>query len=139
MWFTTLLGFLDLRPTKDFLFLSILNDEADQCPELETLAAVHRVAGRLILVGDHKQLCCLSQSKVAAEAGLEMSSFERFFEDVPGRPAVTLVEPHRMRPRLCEWISKRFYKSVLYCSSTAASQDCPWSQLPHNRNLRDTK
>ena len=31
-----------------------------------------------------------------------------------------------MRPRLCEWISKRFYKSVLYCSRTAVSQDCQW-------------
>ena len=126
MWFATLLGFWDVRPPKDFLCLSILNDEADQCPELETLAAVHRVAGCLILVRDHKQLCCLPQSKVAAEAGLETSSFERFFEDVPGCPAVTLVEQYRMRPRLCEWISKRSYKSVLYCSRTAASQDRPW-------------
>ncbi len=31
-----------------------------------------------------------------------------------------------MRPPLCEWISRRFYKGVLYCSRTAASQDCPW-------------
>ena len=120
MHFVTLAS-LDLRLPEDFRYASILNDEAAQCPELETLAAVIRVAGRLFLIGDHKQLCCLPQSKVAAEAGLEMSLSERFFEDVPGCPAVTLAEQYRMRPRLCEWISKRFYKSVLYCSRTAAS------------------
>ena len=53
------LASLDLRLPKDFLHPSIPNDEAGQCSELETLAAVHRVAGCLILVGDHKQLCCL--------------------------------------------------------------------------------
>ena len=107
------LASLDLRLPKDVLYPSILNDEAAQCPELETFAAVHRIARCLILVGDLKQLCCLPQSKVAAEVGLEMSLFERFFEDVPGCPAVTLVEPHRTRPRFCEWISKRSYTSVL--------------------------
>ena len=119
------LASLDLRLPKDVLHPSILNDEAAQCPELETFAAVHRIAGYFIFVGDLKQLCCLPQSRVAGEAGLEMSSFERFFEDVPSRPAVMLVEPRRMRKRLCEWISKRFYKSLLYWSSTAASQDRP--------------
>ena len=119
------LASLDLRLKKDFRYVSVLNDEAAQCPEVETLAAVLRVAGRLFLVGDHKQLCCLPKSKVAAEAGLEMSLFERLFEDLAGCPAVTLAQQYRMRSPLCEWISRRFYKDVLYCSPSAMSQACP--------------
>ncbi len=69
------LASLDLRLPKDALYSSILNDEVAQWSELETLAAVYRVAGCLFLVGDHKQLCCLPQSKVAADAGHEMSLF----------------------------------------------------------------
>ena len=40
------LASLDLRVPEDFLYASILNDEAAQCPELETLVAVHMVARR---------------------------------------------------------------------------------------------
>ena len=69
----------------------MLNDEAAQCSELETLAAVHRVVGRLILAGHHKQLCCLPQNKGVAEASLEMRLFECFVEDVPGCPRSTLI------------------------------------------------
>ena len=40
------LASLDLRLPKDFRHPFILNDEAAQCPELETLVAVHMVARR---------------------------------------------------------------------------------------------
>ena len=110
--FTTL-GSIALRIPKELRYPVVMVDEAAQCMEPAMCPAMMKVGEKFVLVGDHKQLSATVESQAARAHGLEMSVFERLFDDYPTTGKVTLEEQYRMVPEICCLISDRFYQGVL--------------------------
>ena len=71
-------------------------DECGMCIEPETLLPMI-LAKKIILVGDHKQLQPVVLNKTAKSLGLQISLFQRLFEDEKmSRYCITLTEQYRM-------------------------------------------
>uniref|UniRef100_A0A1I8HZU7 RNB domain-containing protein n=1 Tax=Macrostomum lignano TaxID=282301 RepID=A0A1I8HZU7_9PLAT len=83
-------------------FVQIIIDEAGMCTQPELLVPIY--AERVVLIGDHKQLAPIIQSKTAAELGLSKTFLEMHCLD-----SVMLNQQYRMHPSLADFPSKRFY------------------------------
>lgn len=62
---------------RGFTFPLLVLDEGSQASEPEALIPLCKAVGQAILVGDHKQLPPVVQSRKAEERGLGLSLFER--------------------------------------------------------------
>lgn len=110
----------------DFLFETVVVDEAARANPLDLLVPMARARRRIVLVGDHRQLPHMlepdveRQLKTSGEETrdiLSKSLFERLFKharqlEQQGDPkrAVTLNAQYRMHPVLGEFISQAFYE-----------------------------
>lgn len=92
-------------------FDALIIDEAAQAVELSTLVPLRERVGRVVLVGDPKQLPATVKSVVAAKARYDRSLFERIAESGVA-PSMLRVQ-YRMHPFLREFPSKRFYGGML--------------------------
>lgn len=88
----------------------VLMDEASQATEPQALVALGRLSddGRLVLIGDEKQLPPVCASEEAKSGGLGESVFERLLRRPSLAPAMLLVQ-YRMHPLLRQWPSDAFY------------------------------
>lgn len=98
----------------------VILDEAAQCVEPESLCpmALARNAKHIIMFGDHCQLRPTIQSAVAAEAGMEISLFERLAcrdkEPSSAGPLITLLkEQYRMHPSISHFPCAHFYRGLV--------------------------
>ena len=110
----------------------VLMDDAAQSLEAMSIVPVSvlKSDGRLILVGDHRQLPSYSDCKFATNAGLLISLFERLSMRC-GLEPVVLVEQYRMQSNICWFPNLCFYGEELCChSSTKELRICgtfPWN------------
>ena len=81
---------------KGHRFLQVLVDESTQSVEPSTLIPLMHGCGRLVLVGDHRQLPPTVISEEARRQGLETSLFARLARHI--KPQM-LTEQRRMHPR----------------------------------------
>eukprot|EP00929_Paragymnodinium_shiwhaense_P101782 TRINITY_DN64969_c0_g1_i1.p1 TRINITY_DN64969_c0_g1~~TRINITY_DN64969_c0_g1_i1.p1 ORF type:complete len:1171 (-),score=202.59 TRINITY_DN64969_c0_g1_i1:154-3666(-) len=94
----------------------VVLDEAGQAPEPEALCplALPKKARQAILFGDHKQLRPILRSKLAEEAGLGISLFERLalkcYASEEQAPVYMLAEQYRMHPGISRFPNDQFYK-----------------------------
>ncbi|CAE7398840.1 Helz2 [Symbiodinium sp. CCMP2592] len=95
----------------------VVMDEAGQAPEPEALCllTLARYAQHAVLFGDHKQLRPILRSKVAEQAGMGMSLFERLAtrcrnddSDICS-PVSLLAEQYRMHPSISRFPRRHFY------------------------------
>jgi len=111
----------------DVEFENVIVDEAARANPLDLLIPMSLAAGRIILVGDHRQLPHLLEPEVERELELSVreetrdqirkSLFERLFLHVKHLEAqdgikrwVTLDTQYRMHPVLGSFVSDAFYK-----------------------------
>ncbi|CAD8124849.1 unnamed protein product [Paramecium sonneborni] len=124
---TTCIGSADKR-LKDMRFLYVLIDEATQAIEPECLLPMLKGAKHVILVGDHRQLGPVVQSREAASVGLDRSLFERLVQ--LGIRPVRLQVQYRMHPELTVFPSNTFYEGTLQNGVTISdrthSGSFPW-------------
>ncbi|KII69346.1 Regulator of nonsense transcripts 1 [Thelohanellus kitauei] len=106
----------------DFVIL----DESTQATEPESLIPISLCKGRLIMVGDHRQLGPVVISQSASKAGLSLSLFERFIQIgiVPYR----LNKQYRMHPALSEFSSLAFYEGSV--KNGVTSEERTYEYLP---------
>ncbi|CAD8211161.1 unnamed protein product [Paramecium octaurelia] len=124
---TTCIGSADKR-LKDMRFPFVLIDEATQAIEPECLLPMIKGAQHVILVGDHRQLGPVVQSREAASVGLDRSLFERLVQ--LGIRPVRLQVQYRMHPELTVFPSNTFYEGTLQNGVTISdrthSGNFPW-------------
>jgi superfamily I DNA and/or RNA helicase len=86
--------------------------------------------GRIILVGDTRQLPPTVLSKAAEGARLAQSLFERL--ERCGWPVVMLREQYRMHPAISQWPGRWFYDGMLTDGAgiTAATRGAPFHREP---------
>lgn len=106
----------------------VVLDEAGQAPEPEALCplAVARHAKQAILFGDHKQLRPILRSRIAEDAGLGVSLFERLATwDWGGdgeAPVSLLAQQYRMHPAISCFPCVRFYDGKILDDSSVLSR-----------------
>lgn len=136
--FVGTLGSVTADEIRGLTFAYTLVDEAGQATEPATLQALRHLApgyrGRLLLVGDHKQLPPVVPENSAVEpvpevlraAGLRagetmrISLFERLARRYPG-VLVSLREQYRMNAPICRLVSDTFYEGQLQPGSPAVA------------------
>ena len=125
----------------------VVMDEAGQAPEPEALCllTLAKYAQHAVLFGDHKQLRPILRSKVAEQAGMGISLFERlavsWAHDGKSSPISLLAQQYRMHPAISRFSREHFYggrvkdhPSVLERISCVLShQGGAWHFLPKNR------
>eukprot|EP01017_Pseudomicrothorax_dubius_P005941 TRINITY_DN11613_c0_g3_i2.p1 TRINITY_DN11613_c0_g3~~TRINITY_DN11613_c0_g3_i2.p1 ORF type:complete len:586 (-),score=100.53 TRINITY_DN11613_c0_g3_i2:114-1871(-) len=89
----------------------VLVDEATMATEPQSLIPILKGKGKLILVGDHKQLGPVVKSKSAKDAHFDRSSFERLLEI--GIPSLLLDVQYRMHPDISTFPSFTFYSGKI--------------------------
>lgn len=94
-----------------FAFDAVVVDEAAQATEPSSLIPLKYNPRSVILVGDPAQLPATVFSKVAKQAGLGRSLFERLQQG--GYPVSMLETQYRMHPHIAEYPSRAFYDSKL--------------------------
>ncbi|KAI1436113.1 P-loop containing nucleoside triphosphate hydrolase protein [Xylaria sp. CBS 124048] len=109
----------------------VIVEEAGEILESHILAAMGPSTKHLVQIGDHKQLRPKAKNyKLTVEAGhgydLNRSLFERLIRQ--GRPSVTLLNQHRMRPEISALI-KHNYPALQDAQSTL--------NRPHLRGVQD--
>jgi regulator of nonsense transcripts 1 len=113
-----------------FIFRQVLIDEATQACEPEAIIPMVNGAKQLVLVGDHLQLGPRVMNKIAANAGLKQSIFERLI--FTGIKPYRLTVQFRMHPFLSEFPSNTFYEGSLQngvkLSDKIRYNDFPWPQ-----------
>lgn len=92
----------------------VVMDEAGQAPEPEALCllTLAKFAQHAVLFGDHKQLRPILKSKVAEQAGMGISLFERLavsFQDGISSPVSLLAQQYRMHPSISQFSREHFY------------------------------
>ena len=92
-------------------FQSCIIDECGQSVEQETIIPITLTFGRVVLVGDHKQLSPTVLSKEAIEYEMNVSLFERLINI--GIPFVQLNVQYRMHPAISQFPSKKFYDGMI--------------------------
>ena len=92
-------------------FQSCIIDECGQSVEPETMIPITLTFGRVVLVGDHKQLSPTVLSKEAMNCGMGVSLFERLIDI--GISFVQLNVQYRMHPAISQFPSKEFYNGMI--------------------------
>lgn len=96
-------------------FTAVICDEAAQALEPATLIPLPLLrpdSGRVILVGDEKQLPATVLSRTAQKRGLGRSLFERLAA-LPSMKPRMLEEQYRMHPEIASFPSYKFYEGRL--------------------------
>jgi len=87
----------------------LIVDEAAMIKEPEVLVPIILCRpNKIVLIGDHKQLRCITKCAQAAEFGFDRSLFERYHKNL-----TMLEEQYRMHPSICKFSSSIFYKKKL--------------------------
>ncbi|RYP33869.1 hypothetical protein DL768_011074 [Monosporascus sp. mg162] len=98
----------------------VLVEEAGEILESHILTALGSDSKQLILIGDHKQLRPKVNFALSVEKGdgydLNRSLFERLV--VRGYPHHTLLQQHRMRPELADFVRELTYPNLVDARST---------------------
>jgi superfamily I DNA and/or RNA helicase len=98
----------------------VLVEEAGEILESHILTALGPDTKQLILIGDHKQLRPKVNFTLSVEKGdgydLNQSLLERLI--VRGYPYQTLLQQHRMRPELANFVREMIYPNLFDASST---------------------
>ena len=98
----------------------VLVEEAGEILESHILTALGPETKQLVLIGDHKQLRPRVNFALSVEKGdgydLNKSLFERLVER--GYPHHTLLQQHRMRPELANFVRELTYPDLFDASST---------------------
>jgi hypothetical protein len=98
----------------------VLAEEAGEILESHILTALGPDTKQLILIGDHKQLRPKVNFTLSVEKGdgydLNRSLFERLV--LRKYPHETLLQQHRMRPELAEFVRQLTYPKLVDASST---------------------
>ncbi|RYC61801.1 hypothetical protein CHU98_g4418 [Xylaria longipes] len=93
----------------------VLVEEAGEILESHVLTALGPETKQLILIGDHKQLRPKVNFALSVEKGdgydLNVSLFERLI--VRGYPHQTLLQQHRMRPELANFVRELTYPNLV--------------------------
>jgi len=128
--FVGTLGAADAAELRGLAFEMVVVDEAGQATEPAMLQALRhlppRLEGRLVLVGDHRQLPPVVSSELAAPElpashaalglgpgdSLRTSGFERLAHLHP-HALLTLTDQYRMCGPICELVSDGFYDETL--------------------------
>jgi len=105
------------RRLENFDFSAVLIDEATQAVEPEILLPIVRGCKKLVLVGDHQQLGPVVMNNKVADAGMNLSLFERLI--LLGNQPRRLEVQYRMHPCLSEFPSNMFYDGMLQNGVTA--------------------
>jgi len=115
---------------KPFDFDLVLMDEATQAIEPRALIAVGKLsrAGRLVLIGDQKQLPPTCVSPNAEAAGLGVSLFCRLLRKSALEPSMLKVQ-FRMHPLISRWPSATFYGGQIV-DGVPAEERLPPEGLP---------
>lgn len=108
----------------DVQFDLVLVDEATQATEPRALIAINKLKpdGRLVLVGDQKQLPPVCVCQQAQELGLGISLFDRLLGKA-GMKETMLTVQFRMHPLISAWPSQMFYEGRLVDGVTAADRE----------------
>lgn len=120
----------------------VVMDEAGQAPEPEALCllTLAKFAHHAVLFGDHKQLRPILRSKVAEQAGMGISLFERlavsYSHNGISSPVSLLAQQYRMHPAISHFSREHFYggrvkdhPSVLErisCVLSHQGRECPF-------------
>lgn len=98
----------------------VMVEEAGEILESHILTALGPHTKQLILIGDHKQLRPKVNYALSVEKGdgydLNRSLFERLV--LQGYPHHTLLQQHRMRPELANFVRELTYPTLVDASST---------------------
>jgi len=108
-------------------FRTVVVDEATRATEPQAVVALHRMArpGRVLLVGDHRQLPPHVFSQAAAEQGLGTSLFERLaLAERPDVRKLVLRTQYRMHPAIRAWPNKAFYPHAMHDAPCVQAR--PW-------------
>lgn len=110
----TCVGIASRNKLSNFAYDWVIIDEAARATPLETL--IPMVKGKkILLVGDHKQLPPIVNSKVdfketsLKKSDLEKSLFEDLFNKISNSAKLILTEQFRMHPAISEMINMAFY------------------------------
>ena len=90
----------------------LIVDEAGQSVEAETLIAFQTQPGKVLLVGDIKQLPATVISQPAKDNNYSWSMMQRLQEEC-SQPHAMLTEQYRMHPAICDFPSRRYYDGRL--------------------------
>ncbi len=90
----------------------VVVEEAAEVLESHIITTLSAECQHLILIGDHQQLRPNpTVYRLAKEFNLDISLFERMINN--GVPCKTLVEQHRMRPKISSIMKHHFYPKLL--------------------------
>eukprot|EP00917_Polyrhabdina_sp_WS-2016_P008530 GHVP01019121.1.p1 GENE.GHVP01019121.1~~GHVP01019121.1.p1 ORF type:complete len:475 (-),score=81.14 GHVP01019121.1:579-1943(-) len=108
--FTTLSG-AGCRLLDKIAFDAVLIDEATQATEPNTLCAVRKTKGVVVLVGDDRQLPPTVLCTDGQQNGFDLSLFERL--RMNSHEVFMLEEQYRMHPKISNFCSEMFYNLKL--------------------------
>jgi hypothetical protein len=124
----------------------VLVEEAGEILESHILTALGPDTKQLILIGDHKQLRPKVNFALSVEKDdgydLNRSLFERLV--LRGYPHCTLIQQHRMRPELAEFVRELTYPALSDASTTKNRPNVKGLQdniifLNHTQNEEDVQ
>ncbi|KAJ3351594.1 hypothetical protein GGF32_004235 [Allomyces javanicus] len=108
VWFSTVSSSVRIKGT----IQTVIVDEAAQLVEAETSLLLQLPKlGRLVLVGDDRQLPSVVTSDVAKQGKYDRSTLERL--KAIGYPTVFLDTQYRMHPRISAFPRQQFYAGML--------------------------
>ncbi|WP_434794496.1 Serine/threonine-protein kinase PknD [Terrisporobacter petrolearius] len=125
----TCLGIASRNVLNDMEFDWVIVDEAARATPLELLVPIVR-GGKILLVGDHRQLPPVVKTNIdkirleekgIKEYDLEKSLFEDLYEKMPDESKSVLTSQYRMHPDISKLVSDIFYPSIKIDSGVSAS------------------
>ena len=116
----------DLLSESNFVFPTVIIDEACQSVELSTLIPLQYRAEKVILVGDPKQLPPTVLSRASKGFHYEQSLFQRILNLNP-KSSMLLSIQYRMHPEISKFPSLRFYENKIF-DAVGLGEKCfaPW-------------
>ena len=118
---------------KDFHPSVVLIDECMQATEPECLVPISKGAGRIILLGDHRQLGPVVRANRGMSGNLGVTLYERLQR--LGHPTHQLLIQHRMHPGIALFPSNHFYQGTLRNSPSTndpiKDSRFPWPNPSH--------
>jgi len=121
----------------DIDFKSLLIDECGQATEPEALIPISRVRGKVVLMGDQKQLGPVIECKCAAQSGLKVSLFERLAKNPTGISFQVLDTQYRMHPSISEFPANMFYHRCSELIRKDCPNDCPKKWLKDHESTKN--
>ncbi len=118
-----------MKALSDIKIEQLIVDEAAMIKEPEVLVPIILCSPKkVVLIGDHKQLRCITKCKQASDFDFDRSLFERYHKNL-----TMLEEQYRMHPSICKFPSSIFYDKKLITGTTGPFS----SQLRWPKTYRD--